>query len=72
MSYISFPIFIISFGIGLLFIYFWGPEYTTIITYPTPDNYMKTQYKDKSNQCFQYEPVAAQCPFSPLVTPVQN
>jgi|LauGreDrversion4_2_1035121.scaffolds.fasta_scaffold3980138_1 hypothetical protein len=73
-DYISFPIFMISFGVGLVFVYLLGPEYKTILAYPTPENYTKMQYKDAFQQCFQYEPVATQCPFNPFsvkVMPVQ-
>jgi hypothetical protein len=75
LKYISIPVFLISFIIGLFFVYMVGPNIKTIFVYPTPTNYKKMQYKDKSNQCFQFKPVATHCPLNPLAiksVPVQN
>lgn len=65
-NYISLPIFIISFVVGLFFVYVIGPETKTIYKYPSPQNYMKIQYKDKSDQCFEFTPVKTECPINPL------
>ena len=73
-NYINIPIFIISFAIGLFFVYVLGPEIKTIYMYPSPSNYLKTQYKDDSNQCFQFKPVEIECPTNPFeikTVPVQ-
>lgn len=74
-SYISLPIFLISFALGLFFVYIMGPEMKTIYVYPSPHNYMKTLYKDSANQCFQFKPVETNCPINPLsikTVPIQN
>ena len=65
-NYISLPVFLTSFAIGLFLVYIIGPEIKTIYIYPSPKNYMKTQYKDTTNQCFQFNPVETQCPINPL------
>ena len=65
-NYISLPIFLISFAIGLFFVYVIGPEFKTIYVYPNPQNYMKNQYKDASGQCFQFKPLETSCPFNPF------
>ena len=39
LKYMSIPIFIASFLIGLIFIYLYGPETKNIYIYPSPDNY---------------------------------
>ena len=65
-DYISLPIFLISFSVGLFFIYVLGPETKTIYIYPSPENYMNTQYKDNADQCFQFKPVKTQCPLNPF------
>ncbi len=74
-KYISFKIFLASFIIGLAFVYLWGPETKKIFIYPSPANYDKIQYKDKTNQCFQFKPVQTKCPINPFsvkTIPVQN
>ena len=74
-DYISLPIFLISFAVGLFFIYVLGPESKTIYIYPSPQNYMNTQYKDNADQCFQFKPVVTQCPINPLsikTVPIQE
>ena len=65
-NYISLPIFLISFSIGLFCVYIIGPETKPIYIYPSPQNYMKTQYKDSANQCFDFKPVETKCPINPL------
>jgi hypothetical protein len=74
-KYISLPVFLISFAIGLFFIYVLGPETKTIYVYPTPQNYMNIQYKDNIDQCFQFKPIETKCPINLLqinTVPVQN
>jgi hypothetical protein len=74
-KYINVPIFLISFAIGLFFVYVIGPETKTIYMYPSPSNYFKTQYKDDADQCFQFKPVETNCPTNPFdikTVPVQT
>ena len=74
-KYISLPIFLSSFAIGLFFIYVLGPETKTIYIYPSPQNYMNTQYKDNANQCFQFKPIETKCPINPFsvkTVPIQS
>jgi len=74
-NYISLPIFLISFAIGLFFVYILGPESKNIYIYPNLENYMKTLYKDKADQCFQFKPVETKCPLNPFsvkTVPIQK
>jgi hypothetical protein len=74
-KYISLPLFLISFALGLFFVYVIGPETKTIYMYPTPQNYTKVLYKDKADQCFQFKPIETECPFNTLsikTIPVQK
>lgn len=71
-NYICIYTFLISFSIGLFFIYIIGPETKTIYIYPTLDNYLKYQYKDKSEQCFEFKPTEVNCPSDPKTIPIQK
>jgi hypothetical protein len=61
-DYISFPIFLVSFAIGLLFVYLLGPEIKTIHVYPTPENVDKLFFKDKADNCFKFDEESIDCP----------
>lgn len=65
-KYICLYTFLISFSIGLFFIYVIGPEIKTIYVYPTLNNYLKYQYKDNTDQCFEIQPTEVKCPLNPL------
>lgn len=62
LNYISLPVFLISFAIGLLFIYIMGPEIKTIYIYPSPENVDKILFKDKAENCFYFEEENVECP----------
>jgi hypothetical protein len=61
-KFLSFKIFFISLAIGLLFAYLSSPDPTIIYVYPTPDNVGKVEYKDKADNCFQFEAIETKCP----------
>jgi len=62
LNYISIPTFLISFTIGLFFIYILGPEIKTIYIYPTPENIDKILFRDKADNCFNFEEQVVECP----------
>lgn len=62
LHYISIPIFLVSFAIGLFFIYILGPEIKTIYIYPSPENVDKILFKDKADNCFYFEEKIVKCP----------
>lgn len=62
LKYISIKIFITSLAIGLLYVYLFNPDPTVIYVYPTPDNVGQVEYKDKANNCFQFEANEVTCP----------
>ena len=70
-KYISLPVFLVSFAVGLFFIYAIGPELNAIYIYPNLHNYSKIQYKDASEQCFEFKPVSTECTFMPTEMPIQ-
>ena len=61
MKYINIPYFILAFAFGIFFVYITNPNKETIYVYPTPDNINKIQYKDRAEQCFEYEPQLTTC-----------
>ena len=46
---INVPVFIISFAIGIFFVYVIDVEKRTIVIYPTPENAERMQYKDEAS-----------------------
>ena len=60
--YISVPVFLISFAIGLFFIYILGPEMKDIFIYPSPETVNKVLFKDKADNCFYFEEEELKCP----------
>ena len=74
-NYISLPIFLISFAIGIFFIYTLGPEMKTIYIYPSPENLDKILFKDKADNCFSFDQEEVDCPTDPSkisTIPLQN
>jgi hypothetical protein len=59
---ISLPIFIVSLAIGIFMVYITNSPQDVIYVYPTPDNVDKLQYKDKQNNCFEYNATHIKCP----------
>ena len=62
LNYISFPIFFISFAIGMFFVYVLGYEKKKIYIYPTPENIDKILFRDKANNCFTFREEEIDCP----------
>lgn len=52
----------LSFAIGLFFVYILGPEIKKIYIYPTPENVDKILFKDKADNCFYFEEHIVNCP----------
>uniref|UniRef100_A0A6C0HJ97 Uncharacterized protein n=1 Tax=viral metagenome TaxID=1070528 RepID=A0A6C0HJ97_9ZZZZ len=73
LKYISVPIFLVSFALGIFAVYIYEPENKKIMVYPSPDNVDYIQYKDKANNCFQFkEQKVASCPTNVERIPIQS
>lgn len=62
LNYISLPVFLFSFAVGLFFVYILGPEMKKIYIYPTPENVDKILFKDNAENCFYFEEKEITCP----------
>ena len=62
MKYISIPVFILSFAIGILFVYLSEASKKEIVVYPTPNNKGIFQYKDSVFNCFDFSIKKTKCP----------
>jgi hypothetical protein len=58
---INIKFFLISFFIGLLYIYYENDK-KKIYVYPTLHNYKDLEYRDKANNCFNYIIKEIKCP----------
>jgi len=72
-KYISIKVFIISFIIGLIFVYIFGEEERKVYVYPTPQNIGKIQYQDTAKNCFTFTSKEVKCPSDDKISklPVQ-
>ncbi len=58
---INWPILLVSFFVGILFIIFKTGELRSIVVYPHPGNVNRMLYKDQSGTCFKYKMKDAEC-----------
>lgn len=63
-NYISFKHLFLGIFIGIILLYFLNNPSSSIVVYPTPDNYKNIEYKDKGSNCFQFTPVKVKCPLN--------
>lgn len=68
---LHFILFVTSFIVGLVFVYLSPLEYKTVVVYPSLTNLDKIQYKDKTNNCFQFSAKLVNCDNSIKHIPVQ-
>lgn len=61
-QFINLPVFIVSFAIGVLFVYLYNDDERTIYVYPTPENVDLLQYKDATGHCFYFTQTEVACP----------
>ena len=65
--YISWPLFLFGFVLGLAGVYLRDGENKNVYVYPIPENYQQLQFKDVSGQCFEIQPTPMpKCPLNPF------
>lgn len=74
-KYINFKVFLVSLALGLFCVYITGADIKVIHVYPLPENTDSVQYKDKTDQCFEFKSTEVKCPTIPFMTtsiPIQT
>tara|TARA_Y100000389_G_scaffold200640_1_gene241526 strand:+ start:1675 stop:1917 length:243 start_codon:yes stop_codon:yes gene_type:complete len=61
-NYIHFPVFCISFLLGVVFVFLSSPKNKVVHVYPTPDNVNKIEYIDKAKNCYAFQSQKISCP----------
>ena len=61
-KYINVPAFIISFLIGIIFVFLASPQNKIVHVYPTPDNADKIEYIDHAKNCYAFRSQKIDCP----------
>ena len=71
VSYINLPVFLITFLIGIVLVYFTAPDSKIVTVYPTSDNQNMFQFRDKANNCFKLNQDITKCTKDSEVIPIQ-
>ena len=61
-KYIKTEYFIISFAIGILYVYLVQPKKEIVYRFPNPNNLDKLQYIDKAENVFSFDYKKVKCP----------
>ena len=64
-KFIHFPVFIVSFLLGIIFVFLSSPQNKIVRVYPTPDNVDKVEYIDKVKNCYAFQSQKIACPEKP-------
>ena len=64
-------LFLVSFVVGMVFVYLSPVEHKTILVFPSPDNIKKLQYKDNAEQCFDLSAKLVDCTKGAKNIPIQ-
>lgn len=63
LKFINLPAFMLSFVVGLLFVYLLGSDKATVYMLPSPDTIDTTVYKNESTgQCYALKARETACP----------
>jgi hypothetical protein len=62
LKFVNIPVFILSFAIGVFFVYLYQPDKRVVYVYPTPESVDLLQYKDATGHCFDFKQTKVKCP----------
>tara|TARA_Y100000591_G_C21575188_1_gene565439 strand:+ start:79 stop:345 length:267 start_codon:yes stop_codon:yes gene_type:complete len=60
-KYIKLNVFLISFSIGIFYVYMVQPQKEVVYRFPNPDNVSKLVYKDNNDTCYKYKVEERNC-----------
>lgn len=60
--HLNWPVFLLSFAVGILYIYMMHPAPKIVLKFPSPFNAGKVIYKDKAEECFVFDAEKVECP----------
>jgi len=63
LDFINLPALLISFALGMLYVYSITPPREIVYKFPNPYNTHNTVYTDSANQCYKYKAEKTHCPF---------
>ena len=61
-KYINIYLFLVSLAVGIFAVYITADDKRTIYVYPTHENIELLKYRDKSDNCFQFDYEEVDCP----------
>lgn len=61
-KFIHYPAFIISFLLGIIFVFLAAPQNKIVHVYPTPDNVNNIEYIDHAKNCYTFRAQKISCP----------
>jgi len=64
-------LFLVSFVIGMIFVYISPAQHKTVLVFPSPTNIKEIQYKDKAAQCFDISAKLVDCTKGAKNIPIQ-
>ena len=67
LKYVNIPVFVLSFAIGVFFVYLYQPDKRVVYVYPTPESVDLLQYRDSTGNCFHFKQTEVKCPKADLI-----
>jgi hypothetical protein len=70
-NFINFYVFVLSFSLGLIYMYLNKNEKQSVFVYPTPENIDNIQYRDLVDNCFEFKSKEVLCDNNVNEIPIQ-